>query len=123
MNGARLPSWRTDKRKTAERGYGGRWQRERAAFLQRPENVLCRMCKAEGRVTTATVVNHKSPHQGDGTLMWDQTNWQPLCKTHHDSGKHRQEKSGRVVQVIGADGWPIDHLLRRCEWFSNRAKS
>lgn len=54
----RQPSWRTDKRKTAERGYGGRWQRERKAFLSQPENVLRVMCKAEGRVTAAAVVDH-----------------------------------------------------------------
>lgn len=101
------PSWRTDKRKTADRGYGGRWQRERKAFLARPENALCVMCLAEGgRVTAATVVDHKVPHRGDEVLMWDQKNWQPLCKPHHDSDKQRLEKSGRIVQAIGEDGWP-----------------
>lgn len=101
------PSWRNDKRKTAERGYGGRWQRERAAFLDRPENVLCVMCAAEGRTTVATVVDHKTAHRGDEALMWDQTNWQPLCKPHHDSDKQRAERSGRVVRAVGADGWPV----------------
>lgn len=24
------------------------------------------------------------PHRGDPVLFWDQTNWQPLCKHHHD---------------------------------------
>ena len=104
---AKQPSWRTDRRKTAERGYGARWQRERAVFLAQPENVLCCMCRAEGRVTAAQVVDHKVAHRGDEVLMWDQSNWQALCKPHHDSDKQRQEKSGRVVQVIGADGWPV----------------
>lgn len=102
------PSWRTDKRKTSERGYGWRWQKARAAFLSRPENVLCRMCKAEGRITAATVVDHKVPHRGDEVLMWDQENWQPLCKPHHDGAKQALEKSGRVQQVIGLDGWPAE---------------
>lgn len=100
------PSWRTDKRKTSERGYGARWQRERAAFLARPENVLCVMCQEMGRVKLATVVDHKIPHKGDEVLMWDQSNWQPLCKTHHNSDKQREEKSGRRAPTIGADGWP-----------------
>lgn len=72
MSGTRLPSWRTDRRKTAERGYGGRWQRERVAFLKQPANVLCCMCQAEGQVTAATVVDHKVAHRGDEVLMWDQ---------------------------------------------------
>ena len=36
-----MTSWRTDKRTTAERGYGGRWQRLSKQFLRQPENVLC----------------------------------------------------------------------------------
>lgn len=98
------PSWRIDKRKTAERGYGGRWQRERAAFLQRPENVLCCMCQAEVRVTASQVVDHKVPHRGDDVLMWDQTNWQALCKTHHNSDKQMAERSGRKHTRFDANG-------------------
>lgn len=86
-------SWRTGKT-TAERGYGSRWQRARATFLSRSENVLCRMCQADGRVTPATVVDHVIPHGGSQTLFWDSNNWQPLCKRHHDSAKQRIEKGG-----------------------------
>ena len=102
---AKLPSWRTDKRKTAERGYGGRWQRERAAFLARPENALCVMCQAEGKVVAATVVDHKTAHRGDDGLMWDQSNWQALCAPHHNSDKQMAEKSGRKRKTVGPDGW------------------
>jgi 5-methylcytosine-specific restriction protein A len=98
------PSWRTDKRKTAERGYGGRWQRERAAFLARPENVLCVMCKAEGKVTVASVVDHKIPHRGDDTLMWNQVNWQALCKPHHDSDAQIRDKGGLPRVKFDANG-------------------
>jgi 5-methylcytosine-specific restriction protein A len=66
------------------------------------------MCKSEGRVTAATVVDHRVKHEGNDALMWDQANWQPLCKTHHDSAKQALEKSGRVMQVIGEDGWPLE---------------
>lgn len=104
---AKQPSWRADRRKTAERGYGARWQRERKAFLSQPENVLCVMCKAEGRITAATVVDHKVAHKGDADLMWDQGNWQALCKSHHDGAKQALEKSGRVIREIGLDGWPV----------------
>lgn len=101
------PSWRADKRKTAERGYGGRWRKERAAFLAKPENVLCVMCKAEGRTAAATVVDHKVAHAGDEALMWDQSNWQGLCVRHHNSDKQRLERSGRIVRAVDLDGWPI----------------
>lgn len=104
---AKQPSWRTDRRKTAERGYGARWQRERKAFLSKPENVLCVMCKEDGRITEATVVDHKVPHRGDQALMWDRTNWQPLCKWHHDSHKQAEEKGHKRTRV-GEDGWPVE---------------
>src|SRR3546814_14812652 len=51
------PSWRKDKRKTAERGYGSKWQAARAGFLR--SHPLCVMCVEEGRTTVATVVDHK----------------------------------------------------------------
>lgn len=96
-----------DRAKTAARGYGGRWQRERLAFLTHPDNALCVMCKRESRVTAATVVDHIIPHKGDYKLMWDRTNWQPLCKPHHDSDKQAMDRGGKPKQRIGSDGWPI----------------
>lgn len=99
-----LPSWRTDKRKTAERGYGGKWQRAREFFLQR--NPLCVFCQKRGRPELATVVDHIIPHKGDLKLFWDRKNWQPLCKSCHDGEKQALER-GREIQQIGLDGWPI----------------
>jgi 5-methylcytosine-specific restriction protein A len=49
------------------------------------------MCKGQGVVEQATVIDHIQPHQGNQRLFWDQSNWQPLCKLHHDSHKQRQE--------------------------------
>lgn len=64
------------------RGYNAQWRRERAAFLRR--HPLCVKCQQEGRLTPATVVDHIIPHRGDQTLFWDESNWQPLCKSCHD---------------------------------------
>lgn len=100
-----LGSWRAGKTKTAERGYGGRWQRERAEFLKK--HPLCVMCHDQGRTTAATVVDHRIPHEGDERLFWDRANWQPLCATCHSSHKQREEKSGTVRQQIGPAGWPV----------------
>ena len=67
---------------SAQRGYGYRWQQARARFLQK--HPLCVLCLANGKTEAATVVDHKTPHRGDDKLFWDQENWQPLCKMHHD---------------------------------------
>jgi 5-methylcytosine-specific restriction protein A len=66
------------------------------------------MCRKLDVVTIATVVDHIIPHKGDKRLFWDPSNWQPLCKLHHDSDKKIIEAGGRPKQPIGADGWPVD---------------
>lgn len=74
----------TDERRgsASERGYGGRWQKARATFLRR--NPLCVECGKLHRYVAATIVDHVIPHKGDQDLFWDTSNWQPLCKPHHD---------------------------------------
>lgn len=99
------PSWRADKRKTAERGYGGKWQRARTAFLS--AHPMCERCAREGVSTIATVVNHRIPHRGDIKLFWDRKNWEPACKRHHDSDIQREERSG-IVKGVDIKGRPID---------------
>ena len=86
-------SWRAGKT-TTERGYGRRWQKVRIGYLL--SHPLCKMCEAEGRIAAAEVVDHVKPHGGDMELFWDSDNWQPLCKSHHNSDKQMLEKSGRT---------------------------
>jgi 5-methylcytosine-specific restriction enzyme A len=97
--------WRTSTMTTAERGYGAKWQRARALHLM--THPLCAMCEAEGRVTAATIVDHKTPHRGNQALFWNEDNWQSLCATHHSSDKQREENGGTAARRIGSDGWPI----------------
>lgn len=66
---------------TAQRGYGGKWQRYRLVFLER--NPLCVMCRAQGKVTAANVVDHIEDHRGDQAKFWDKANHQALCKPCH----------------------------------------
>ena len=47
----------------AARGYDERWRKARAAFLQK--HPLCEICRAEGKLVPATVVDHIIPHRGD----------------------------------------------------------
>lgn len=76
---------------TAQRGYGGRWQRARLAYLAK--HPLCRMCEAQGKVTAANVVDHITPHRGDMKTFWDSSQWQPLCGPCH-SAKTAAEEGG-----------------------------
>jgi 5-methylcytosine-specific restriction endonuclease McrA len=85
--------------------YNHRWSKARLLFLQ--ANPLCVMCQHDGYITAATVVDHITPHKGDLDLFWNDNNWQALCKTHHDSVKQAQEKSG-VVRGHYLNGEPID---------------
>lgn len=73
----------------AARGYDARWRKARVHYLQ--AHPLCVMCRAEHRVTQATVVDHIVPHRGNHERMWSVSNWQALCKTHHDRKTARQD--------------------------------
>lgn len=66
----------------AQRGYGAEWRKAREGWLK--EHPLCVTDEAEGRTVAATVVDHIIPHKGDRRLFWDRSNWQSLCKYHHD---------------------------------------
>ena len=87
-------SWRDGKEGSTARGYGYKWQKARERFLR--EHPLCCYCERIGRVTPATIVDHIIPHEGDDSLMWNESNWQPLCKPCHDSTKKAEEaRAGR----------------------------
>ena len=62
------------KGSSAERGYGSKWRKRRAAFLK--EHPLCEECLKRGLLVKATDVDHIIPHRGNQKLMWDQNNWQ-----------------------------------------------
>jgi 5-methylcytosine-specific restriction endonuclease McrA len=97
-----LTSWRHELRSSHERGYGSAWQRARRGFLL--ANPLCVMCSAEGKTSIAQVVDHIQPHRGDQSLFWNQSNWQSLCKQHHDSDKARQEHGTRERAKFDVNG-------------------
>lgn len=78
-----------DRKSARERGYDTRWDKARKWYLR--HHPLCRYCTREGKIEAAIVVDHIKPHKGNMVLFWDQDNWQPLCKPHHDSTKRREE--------------------------------
>jgi len=79
------------------------WRALRAAQFRREPH--CRFCRAMGRATLATIVDHARPHRGDLGLFFDPENLVSLCKPHHDTTKQRQEH-GRRTTIIDAEGWP-----------------
>lgn len=78
-----------DVRSANSRGYGKEWQRASKRYLE--AHPLCVECQRQGVFKQATVVDHKIPHRGDRKLFWDESNWQPLCKRHHDIKTRNQD--------------------------------
>lgn len=89
----------------SSRGYDRQWRKARSRYLA--EHPLCVQCLAEGRVTSATIVDHIIPHKGDRRLFWDEGNWQSLCKSHHDAKTAREDGGlGRPVKGEGGGKSP-----------------
>lgn len=90
------PPDKCKKRASAhKRGYTYRWQTVRKDFLSK--HPWCAECQRQGRLTTATEVDHIIPHKGDRRLFWDRSNWQPLCHSCHSRKTAREDGGfGRV---------------------------
>jgi 5-methylcytosine-specific restriction protein A len=73
---------RQERKTTAQRGYGARWQATAKGWLAR--HPLCAVCAKHGIVKDAACVDHIIPHRGDMAVFWDNENWQSLCKRCHD---------------------------------------
>jgi len=81
--------------------------RGRRAVEQRKRRLdaepLCRMCKAKGRTTIATVVDHIVPLAQGGDDSDE--NCRPLCDEHHAQATAEQFGHRKKVR-ISLDGWP-----------------
>lgn len=82
-----------------------RWLRLRVRQLS--NEPMCRLCRALGKRTAATVCDHIKPHKGDVDLFYDPDNLQSLCKECHDGAKAELERSGKL-RGCDANGNPID---------------
>jgi len=94
------------KLSATQRGYTGDWARASRAY--RKENPLCVRCKAEGRLTPATQVDHIKPWRGDRELFWDISNWQSLCASCHSLKTNHEDRGGEVSRGCDTNGNPPD---------------
>jgi 5-methylcytosine-specific restriction protein A len=99
--------------------YGRRWRIARRRFLN--ANPLCVKCKERNRTTASRVVDHKTPHRGDQSLFWDESNWQALCFECHNRFKQSEEKGGQGFnRGCDTSGVPTDP---QHAWHGERAGS
>ncbi len=76
---ARQAAYDDQRGTAAERGYDGRWQRLRVAFLS--AHPFCSSCRQAGRVELATDVHHVIPKRAGGSD--EESNLQALCHACH----------------------------------------
>lgn len=79
---------------SAERGYGSRWRKEARGYLA--EHPFCVGCESKGRTKIAKLVDHIVPVSVAPERFWDRSNWQSLCRAHHNR-KTAAEARGRYI--------------------------
>ncbi len=79
---------------------------------------LCRMCRALGRTTAATVPDHITPLAKGGEDI--DSNIRCLCAGHHDQVT-REEFGHRERVSIGEDGWPTEQAAPKRSWMTGRS--
>lgn len=82
----------------AQRGYGARWRRVRAAYLA--AHPLCVECERAGRVVPATDVDHIVARRRGGSDEW--SNLQALCHACHSRKTAREQANSGGLRVGGS---------------------
>lgn len=80
-----------DRPSAESRGYNSKWRKMSQQYLRK--HPLCVQCLANGRYTEATVTDHIIPHRNRPELMWDESNFQALCKSCHDKKTWTEDKN------------------------------
>ena len=80
-----------DRPSAENRGYNSKWRKLSQQYLRK--HPLCVRCLANGRYTKATVTDHIIPHRNRPELMWDESNFQALCKPCHDKKTWTDDKN------------------------------
>jgi len=80
------------------RGYNRQWSN--AARVYRAEHPLCEYCELDGRVVTASLVDHLYPHRGDRRIFWLSKLWVASCTECHSVWKQQLERRGTAALDI-----------------------
>lgn len=99
-NGKRPKTASESRPSSCKRGYGRPWRKAAKEFLRQPGNRLCVQCGAIGQHVPATIVDHIVPHRDDQALFWDERNWQPLCRPHHDLKTLREDVGALSFRAV-----------------------
>jgi len=67
---------------------------------------FCEWCVKWGRVISAKVVKHITPHRGNGPLFTFPANHESVCKSCHDGLIQKEEAAGLRIGTT-VDGRPI----------------
>lgn len=98
-----------------ERGYGWEWRKLRLTILERDKHLCqCARCKASGRTTLATQVDHVVSKAKAQALGWteeqidDPSNLQAINDKCHEI-KTKEEQGIKHVERVGfsKSGWPV----------------
>jgi 5-methylcytosine-specific restriction protein A len=101
------------KQSRQSRGYGRAWDIKRLQILRRDKYLCqCRHCKAEGRITPASEVDHIVSKAEAKRLGWSDERTESdsnLQSINHDchERKNLEDKGVRERVQIGVDGWPV----------------
>ncbi len=85
----------TTRASACKRGYDARWRKRRAYELA--HQPLCVACAIGGFLELAAQLDHITPHEGDKTKFWGDT--QPLCvachkiKTAHENSERMRKRA------------------------------
>ena len=88
----RRKAWTSTRKSRQARGYGRAHELMRERVLI--EELLCRPCEKQGRVTQATIADHIKPLAEGGT--GDRENYQGICKPCHDAKTAAEAKRAQA---------------------------
>ena len=90
-----------NRESSTARGYDTTWRKARKRYLQ--SNPLCVECERQGKTVPANEVDHIIPHKSNYRLMWDEDNWQALCKQCHS--RKTATEDGAFGNKKQGNGW------------------
>lgn len=87
-----VPQRKAFEREKSNNEFYNSWPWRKASKRWRDKNPLCARCESEGRVTKATVTDHKVRIEAGGDKL-NESNFQSLCTKCHNS-KSSSESRG-----------------------------